>query len=219
MTVEKRFRRKVVPQGQRLGEHRVAAIQPRPQNQAQRGRPRGDVAQAAAHADRDVKLSGDGQAQGFPAEVTQRPKGRQRFSGAACPGATCLSRLARRFAFVLLALSKCRNPGVRRIILPVAVILKRLATDFLVFCMVKCLSCAGHAGADLTMSPGIVRAVPNPHPARGRAGQVPRSQKQGYHTSLPSPPSPSTAAPQTTAQGLFCGLVEPEGEGRRGCMG
>jgi hypothetical protein len=68
---------------------------------------------------------------------TQRPNGRQRFRGAACPGATCLSRLARRFAFVLLALSKCRKPGVRRIILPVAVILKRLATDFLVFCMGK----------------------------------------------------------------------------------
>lgn len=53
------------------------------------------------------------------------------------PGATSLSRVARRFDLVLLAESKCLNPGVRRIILPVAVILNRLATDFLVFCIGK----------------------------------------------------------------------------------
>ena len=37
--------------------------------------------------------------------------------------------------FVLFAESKCRKPGVRRISFPVPEILKRLATDFLVFCM------------------------------------------------------------------------------------
>src|SRR6218665_3526833 len=65
----------------------------------------------------------------------QSPKGRQRLSGLAWPGATSLSLEARRFDLVLLAASRWRKPGVRRMSLPVAVSLKRLATDFLVFCI------------------------------------------------------------------------------------
>jgi hypothetical protein len=70
-------------------------------------------------------------------EVAQRPKGRHRKSIARWPGATSLSRVARRFALVLFAESKWRKPGVRRMSLPVAVSLKRLATDFFVFCIVQ----------------------------------------------------------------------------------
>src|SRR5882724_6073226 len=65
----------------------------------------------------------------------QRPNGRQRLSGLAWPSATSLSREARRLDFVLFAASRWRKPGVRRTSLPVEVSLKRLATDFLVFCM------------------------------------------------------------------------------------
>ena len=52
-----------------------------------------------------------------------------------CPGATSLSLEERRFDFALLAARRWRKPGVRRMSLPVPLILKRLATDFLVFCM------------------------------------------------------------------------------------
>ena len=41
----------------------------------------------------------------------------------------------RRFCFEDLVLAICRVPGERCNSLPLAVILKRLATDFLVFCM------------------------------------------------------------------------------------
>lgn len=41
----------------------------------------------------------------------------------------------RRFCFEDLVLAICRVPGERCSNLPLAVILKRLATDFLVFCM------------------------------------------------------------------------------------
>lgn len=64
-----------------------------------------------------------------------KPKGRHCIKAAACPGDTCLSRVARRLAFVLFADSKCLKPGVRRMSWPVAVSLKRFATDFLVFCI------------------------------------------------------------------------------------
>lgn len=67
--------------------------------------------------------------------VHHSPKGRHFMRAAACPGATCLSRVARRLAFVLFAASRWRKPGVRRSIWPVPVILKRFATDFLVFCI------------------------------------------------------------------------------------
>ena len=81
--------------------------------------------------------------QGVPDGNTARtrtsysPKGRHRFSGAACPGATCLSRDARLLDLALLAESRCRKPGVRRMSLPVPVSLKRFATDFFVFCIRK----------------------------------------------------------------------------------
>ena len=71
-----------------------------------------------------------------PGRVNYKPNGRQRFSGAAWPGATCLSFEARRLDLVLLYASRWRNPGVRRISFPVAVSLNRLATDFFVFCIV-----------------------------------------------------------------------------------
>lgn len=67
--------------------------------------------------------------------VTYKPKGKQRLRGAAWPGSTSLSLLARRFCLVLLEASRWRKPGVRRISLPVEESLKRLATDFFVFCM------------------------------------------------------------------------------------
>src|SRR5208283_5042897 len=70
-----------------------------------------------------------------PGAPAQSPCGRQRIRALAWPGETSLSLVARRFCFVVLAASRCRKPGVRRMSLPRAVNLKRLATDFLVFCM------------------------------------------------------------------------------------
>lgn len=67
----------------------------------------------------------------------QRRNGRHCSNGAAWPGATSLSRVARRLDFVLFAPSRCRKPGVRRMSFPRAESLKRFATDFLVFC-IKC---------------------------------------------------------------------------------
>ena len=55
-----------------------------------------------------------------------------------------MSLVARRFCFVDLADSRWRKPGVRRMSLPVPDNLKRLAMDFLVFCMggvVKTIEC------------------------------------------------------------------------------
>ncbi len=46
-----------------------------------------------------------------------------------------MSLVARRFCLVDLADSRWRKPGVRRMSLPVPDNLKRLAMDFLVFCM------------------------------------------------------------------------------------
>ena len=67
--------------------------------------------------------------------LVQLPWGRHFISAAAWPGDTSLSFDARRFCLLDLAASRWRKPGVRRMSLPVAVSLKRLATDFLVFCM------------------------------------------------------------------------------------
>ena len=63
----------------------------------------------------------------------QRPNDRHFINAAACPGDTCLSLDARRFDFVLLAASRCRNPWIRRISLRALVSLKRFETDLLVF--------------------------------------------------------------------------------------
>jgi len=54
---------------------------------------------------------------------------------AAWPDDTFWSRVARRLALVLFERSRCRKPGVRRKSKPVEVILNRLATEWLVFCM------------------------------------------------------------------------------------
>ena len=54
---------------------------------------------------------------------------------AATPAEACLSCPIVRLCFTLFALSRWRLPGLRRSTLPDAVILKRFAIDFLVFCI------------------------------------------------------------------------------------
>ena len=54
---------------------------------------------------------------------------------AATPAEACLSCPIVRLYFTLFALSRWRLPGLRRSTLPDAVILKRFAIDFLVFCI------------------------------------------------------------------------------------
>ena len=95
------------------------------------------IGEAATHPESEVEFRRwiHGVRVGIQAQSAYLRNGRHCIKAAAWPGATSLSREARRFDFVLLALSRCRNPGVRRIIFPVAVSLNRLATDFFVFCI------------------------------------------------------------------------------------
>jgi hypothetical protein len=61
------------------------------------------------------------------------PNGRHSFTRATIVECTWADLPSRRLRFELFEDARCRRPGLRRRIFPVAVILKRFATDFFVF--------------------------------------------------------------------------------------